>query len=81
MDAINQKWLDGWVAKNWKLNTKNPVKNIDLWTKYIDVSKNHTIEYVWVKGHNENKYNEMCDRLAVAARSAVELKEDTGFLP
>ena len=30
IDAINQKWLDGWVEKNWKLNSKNPDKNIDL---------------------------------------------------
>ena len=34
VDAINQNWLEGWVVKNWKLNTKNPVKNIDLWKQF-----------------------------------------------
>ncbi len=80
VDAINQNWLSGWIQKNWKLNTKNPVKNIDLWKRYIEVSENHKIKFIWVKGHNENKYNEMCDKLAVAARSSSELEEDNGFL-
>ena len=35
VDAINQNWLVGWQEKNWKLNTKNPVKNIDLWKKFL----------------------------------------------
>ena len=80
-DAINQKWLSGWIEKNWKLNAKNPVKNIDLWTKYIEASKPHSIKFVWVKGHNANKYNELCDKLAVQAReNTKELLSDTGFI-
>ena len=79
IDAINQKWLDDWIAKNWKLNTKNPVKNIDLWKNFIEASKPHKIEYIWVKGHNANKYNEMCDKLAVAARNSSNLEIDSGF--
>lgn len=79
IDAINQKWLDGWIKKNWKLNTKNPVKNVDLWKKFLDASKPHDIEFIWVKGHNENKYNEMCDKLAVKARESNNLEIDEGF--
>lgn len=79
VDAINQKWLDGWIEKNWKLNTNNPVKNIDLWKKFIEAIKPHEIEFIWVKGHSANKYNEMCDKLAVEARLKENLLEDTGF--
>jgi len=79
VDAINQKWLEGWISKNWKLNSKNPVKNIDLWKRYIEVSKIHKIKFIWVKGHNENKYNEICDKLAVNARNMPELENDDGF--
>ncbi len=78
-DAINQNWLAGWQAKNWKQNTKNPVKNIDLWKKYLLVSSAHDIKFIWVKGHNENKYNEKCDKLAVAARNQDNLADDTGY--
>lgn len=80
IDAINQKWLDGWVEKNWKLNSKNPVKNIDLWEKFLTAQKNHEIEFIWVKGHNSNKYNEICDKLAVLARNKENLETDSGFI-
>ena len=80
-DAINQKWLEGWIEKNWKLNTKNPVKNIDLWKKFLEAKKTHEINFIWVKGHNSNKYNEICDRLAVSARNKNNLPEDEGFIP
>ncbi len=79
-DAINQNWLDGWIDKNWKLNTKNPVKNIDLWKKFIDAKKPHDIDFIWVKGHNDNKYNELCDKLAVNARNSDNLEIDEGFM-
>ena len=78
-DAINQKWLEGWVSKNWKLNTKNPAKNIDLWQKYLAIQKEHDIKFIWVKGHNDNEFNEKCDKLAVMARSNTELEEDKGY--
>ena len=78
-DAINQKWLDGWISKNWKLNTKNPVKNIDLWKRYLKVSKPHKIEFIWVKGHNDNEFNEKCDKLAVLARNSNFLEDDKEF--
>lgn len=80
VDAINQKWLESWVQKNWKLNSKNPVKNIDLWKKFLEAQKNHKIKFIWVKGHNENKFNEKCDKLAVQARSQHNLIEDEGYL-
>ena len=79
VDAINQKWLEGWQNKNWKLNTKNPVKNIDLWKKYLIASKDHKIEFICVKGHASNKYNELCDKLAVKARESNSLSDDEGF--
>jgi ribonuclease HI len=35
---------------------------------------------VWIKGHSNNKENEVCDRLAVEAGSKP-LFEDTGYRP
>ena len=79
IDAINQKWLDSWIDKNWKLNTKNPVKNIDLWQKLLIAMKPHQIEFIWVKGHASNEINNLCDKLAVEARSKDNLEIDLGF--
>ncbi len=80
VDAINQKWLEGWQTKNWKLNTKNPVKNIDLWKKLLSAMRPHEIKFIWVKGHASNEFNNLCDKLAVEARSKDNLETDSGFI-
>ena len=73
-DAFNQKWIEGWIKSNWKLNTKNPVKNIELWKRLLDAQKSHKVEYIWVKGHAGHEYNERCDELAVNAGKGENLK-------
>jgi len=79
VDAINQKWLDKWMIAQWRIYTKNPVKNVDLWKLFLKAKAQHKVEFIWVKGHNSNKYNELCDKLAVSARSSGNLEIDTGF--
>ena len=81
VDAINQKWIDGWIAKNWKQGTKSEVKNIDLWKRLLKAQEPHKVEYVWVKGHAGHEYNERCDRLAVASASKENLLVDENFKP
>lgn len=73
INSITKKWLDGWEKKNWVKSGNTPVPNADLWMRLIEAMKPHTIEWVWVRGHNGHPYNERCDRLAVAAaeRAAV----------
>lgn len=39
-------------------------KNIDLWKKYDEISYGKNIDWVWVKSHSGNKYNEIVDLLA-----------------
>ena len=65
VNAINQGWLKSWIAHGWKRKT-GPVKNPDLWQKLSELLNVHTVEFIWVKGHAENKYNNRCDELAVA---------------
>ena len=68
VDAIDKKWIDGWVANNWKNSQKKAVKNVDLWKRFLEAQKNHKIKFVWIKGHNGHSENERCDKLAVAQR-------------
>lgn len=65
-DAINQKWVYSWQKNNWKKSDKKPALNIDLWKKLLELLDIHNVEFIWVKGHNGHKYNERCDKLAVA---------------
>ena len=66
INSITKKWLDGWEKKNWVKSGNTPVPNADLWKRLIEAMKPHTIEWVWVRGHNGHPYNERCDALATA---------------
>ncbi len=56
--GINE-WLKGWIKKDFK-----KVKNPDLWRDYVEVSKNHIVHGMWVRGHDGHVENERCDKLA-----------------
>ena len=66
-DAINQKWLSSWQKNGWKKADKKPVLNRDLWEELLLLINKHEVTFIWVKGHNGNPYNEICDAMAVEA--------------
>ena len=66
IDGITKGWARGWREKGWKKSDGKPALNVELWEKVLELDEYHEIEYVWVKGHAGNPYNERCDRLAVA---------------
>lgn len=74
IDAIEKRWLQGWVAKGFAGK-----KNKDLWMRYLELSRIHQIRLVWVKGHAGHPENERCDRLAVAAYGQKDLLIDAVF--
>ena len=78
VDAFNNKWIDGWIAKGWKTAGKSPVKNVELWKRLLEAKKQHDVEFIWVKGHAGHEYNERCDRLAVEAYKRENLKTQVG---
>lgn len=65
IDGITKGWARSWRQKGWKKSDGKPALNIDLWEKILELDEYHEIEYIWVKGHAGNPYNERCDRLAV----------------
>ncbi len=74
IDAIEKRWVHGWVAKGFK-----DKKNKDLWLRYLEISKLHNIKFNWVRGHNGHLENERCDELAVAAGKQKNLLIDSVF--
>ena len=64
VDAFNNKWIDGWIAKGWRTAGKSPVKNVELWKRLLEAKRVHDVEFIWVKGHADNVYNNRCDTLA-----------------
>ena len=59
VNSINEKHLDRWVAEDDK--TK---KNMDLWSQIYPLLKLHKVKFIWVKGHNDNEFNELADLYA-----------------
>ena len=58
------KWIHGWKKRDWKTADKKPVKNVDLWKELDVLTKQHDIEWRWVKGHAGDPGNERADELA-----------------
>lgn len=65
VNAFLQGWLDNWKANNWKKQNKQ-VKNVELWQQLDKLVSLHDVEFIKVKGHSDNIYNNECDRLARA---------------
>lgn len=63
------KWIFSWKKNGWKTASKKSVKNKELWQELELLSKNHFINWKWVKGHSGHPENERCDQLANEAIS------------
>jgi len=60
-------WIKQWEKNGWKTASKKPVKNKELWKKLQNLSSKHSIKWIWVKGHAQDKYNNLVDELAQGA--------------
>ncbi len=58
------EWIHGWKRNGWKTAAKQPVKNVDLWQQLDALAAQHSIEWLWVRGHNGDPGNERADQLA-----------------
>ena len=58
------KWIHNWKKNNWRTADRKPVKNSELWQELDLEATKHQIEWIWVKGHSGNHYNEIADNLA-----------------
>ena len=58
------QWIHNWKRNGWRTADKKPVKNADLWQMLDGLTRQHTIQWIWVKGHAGNPGNERADRLA-----------------
>lgn len=65
VNAFLQGWVENWKAHGWKKGTK-PVKNLQLWQQLDNLTAKHNVEFIKVKGHSDNEFNNECDRLARA---------------
>lgn len=72
VNAFEQKWIYGWIKKNWQNSAKEPVKNKELWQELYKLTKIHQVQFIKVKGHSDNEWNNRCDELARKAINQLE---------
>ena len=68
INGFTQGWIYNWMKKGWKTADGSPVKNKELWQSLYQFTQIHKIEFIKVKGHSDNEYNNRCDE---SARNAI----------
>lgn len=63
-NAVNRGWLENWKRNGWKTASNKDVENQDLWKELIIECRRHELTMCKVKGHADNEYNILCDKLA-----------------
>lgn len=77
-NAFQLNWLNNWKANGWKTASKRDVENQDLWRALLDVLAIHTYQFVKVKGHSDNPFNNRCDELArLAIKQSVTASQNS----
>lgn len=84
VNTVQQCWYKTWKQCGWKTKQGIEVKNRDLWEKLVNlldsIDKRKTkasIEFIKVKGHNGDKYNELVDKLAKQAIKNLNAQKGT----
>jgi ribonuclease HI len=73
-------WIKAWKQNAWRTSDRKLVKNRDLWEHLDSLSSNLLINWVWIKGHAGNEFNERCDRMTQRAIAAFSDGAFTGDL-
>ena len=58
VNAFDKGWIYGWL------------KNNELWQELYNLTKVHKVNFIKVKGHADNEFNNRCDELA---RNAIKM--------
>jgi len=79
VESMTKGWVRRWQSNGWRRNDKEMAENIDLWMQMLDLCDRHSVEFRWIKGHNNTKENERCDQLAVSFAQRNDLPADVTF--
>ena len=67
VNAFNNGWIYGWEKNGYKKADNKPVLNAELWGELLALTRIHKVDFIKVKGHADNEYNNICDKLATDA--------------
>ncbi len=57
------EWLPAWKKKQWKGSNRKIIQNVEFWKSLDALAQLLTIEWKWVPGHADVRYNEFCHEM------------------
>lgn len=63
VNCFKDEWWKKWERNGWENTKQQPIANQQLWKYLVNQYKEYDIDFVKVRGHSGDKYNEMCDDL------------------
>lgn len=67
VNGFTNGWIYNWEKNGFKKADNKPVLNEDLWRTLLALTRKHKVNFIKVKGHADNEYNNLCDKLATDA--------------
>jgi ribonuclease HI len=61
------QWIVNWQRNNWTVRGGQPVKNVDLWKRLLELEHGHDVHWNWVMGHAGDENNTRVDKLVQEA--------------
>lgn len=72
------EWVPQWKARGWRRKT-GALENTELWQRLDQVADHHTVDWRWVRGHNDHPKNEYANIMAI--RAADKQERSNGLIP
>lgn len=71
INCYKEKWYKKWQKNGWVNSKKQPVANKELWEHLIPFFEDSRFSFEKVKGHADDEYNNIVDKLAVEAKTII----------
>lgn len=68
INCYQEQWWKKWQTNGWRNSSKQPVANKELWLQLIPFFEDERFDFQKVEAHQNQKWNTMVDRMAVAAK-------------
>ena len=68
INCYKEKWYKKWQLNGWRNSKGHTVANKELWKYLIPYFEDSRFTFEKVKGHANNKYNNLVDKMAVEAK-------------
>ena len=75
-NCYTQKWYENWQMNGWRNSKKEPVANQDLWERLVKYFEAPEVQFIKVKGHANNEWNNYVDGLAQGASANIRKVKD-----